>query len=78
MEKSEEIHGKLIKECEEIYGKLLKEDDNFYYFEGRAEVGVTIPKHTFFKIISLRFCQNCLTQGCVGERCVLCGEIINI
>jgi hypothetical protein len=37
-----------INECEEIYGKLLKEDENFYYFLGKGQYGITIPKHAYW------------------------------
>ena len=38
-----------LKECEKIYGKLLRECENFWYFEGTDEFGITVPKHTFWK-----------------------------
>jgi hypothetical protein len=39
-----------IESCEIIYGKLIKEDENFCYFEGRGENGVTIPKHVYWSL----------------------------
>jgi hypothetical protein len=34
--------------CEKVYGKLIREDDDFYYFEGKQNFGVTISKKAFF------------------------------
>jgi hypothetical protein len=34
--------------CEKVYGKLIREDENFYYFEGKGELGVTVPKHAYW------------------------------
>lgn len=40
-----------LKKSEEIYGKLTGEDDNFYYFEGKKENGVTVPKNAFWTLV---------------------------
>ena len=39
-----------IEACEKIYGKLVKEDEDFYYFSGIGEFGITIPKHAYWNL----------------------------
>ena len=43
-----------MEACEKLYGKLVSEDEGFWYFEGKHELGITIPKKVFWdiKIIS--------------------------
>lgn len=40
-----------IHACEKVWGKFYKEDENFYYFHGLGEYGVTVPKKLIWKFI---------------------------
>ena len=53
-----------VEECEKVYGKLVREDENFCYFEGRGDYGITVPKHAYFSFQPERLSE---TEQCQHE-----------